>query len=97
MFQFGQRDNQTQLKYFTDPAEFFKLVTDDTNLIESVFMVNPEMVSVTYSKEEEFMVVLTMTNVVVVAYTTSQARLKLYSYLELLQGRVLYMDTGKQF
>ncbi len=97
LFQFGQRDNQTQLKYFTDPAEFFKLVTDDTNIIESVFMVNPEMVSVTYSREEEFVDVLTMTNVVIAAYTTSQARLKLYSYLEPLQGRVLYMDTGKQF
>ncbi len=97
LFQFGQRDNQMQLKYFTDPAEFFKLVTDDTNLIESVFMVNPEMVSVTYSKEEEFVDVLTMTNVVIAAFTTSQARLKLYSYLEQLKERAMYMDTGKQF
>ncbi len=97
MFQFDQRDNQTQLKYFTDLAEFFKLVTNDMNIIEPVFMVNPEMVLVTYSKEDEFVDVLTMTNVVIAAFTTSQARLKLYSYPEPLQGWVLYMDTGKQF
>ncbi len=97
MFQFGQRENQTQLSYFTDPAEFFKVVQNDTNVIQSVFCVNPEMVAVTWSKEEEFVDVLTMTNVVVAAYTTSQARLKLYSYLEQLQERVLYMDTGKTF
>ena len=29
------------------------------------------------------------------AYVTSQARLKLYTYLERLQERVLYFDTGK--
>ena len=33
------------------------------------------------------------TNVVIAAYTTAQARLKLYSYLEPLQERVLYADT----
>lgn len=33
------------------------------------------------------------TNVVIAAYTTAQARLKLYSYLEKLESRTLYCDT----
>lgn len=33
------------------------------------------------------------TNVVIAAYTTAQARLKLYSYLESLGDRTLYADT----
>ncbi len=94
-FQFGQRDNQTQLSYFSDPAEFFKVIQDDTNVIQSVFCLNQEMVVVTHSKEEEFVDVLTNTNVVIAAYTTSQARLKLYSFLEQLGERALYMDTGE--
>ncbi len=64
-------------------------------MIQSVFVVNPEMVAVTHSKEEEFVDVLTSTNVMIAAYTTSQARLKLYSYLEQLGERVMYMDTGE--
>ena len=32
-------------------------------------------------------------NVIIAAYTTAQARLKLYSYLERLDRRVLYYDT----
>ena len=32
---------------------------------------------------------------IVAAWVTAQARLKLYSYLEPLGDRVLYMDTGK--
>ncbi len=53
------------------------------------------MVAVTYSKEEEFVDVLMMTNVVITAYTMSQAQLKLYSYLEQLKERAMYMDTGE--
>ena len=33
------------------------------------------------------------TNVVIAAYTTAQARLKLYGYLERLNTRTLYCDT----
>ncbi|KAJ8961390.1 hypothetical protein NQ318_014635 [Aromia moschata] len=36
---------------------------------------------------------LATVNVVIAAYVTTQVHLKLYSYLELLGGRVLYYDT----
>ena len=36
---------------------------------------------------------LYITNVAIAVYTTAQARLKLYSYLEKLGDRVLYYDT----
>jgi hypothetical protein len=37
--------------------------------------------------------ILGRTNVVIAAYTTAQARLKLYGYLERLNTRTLYCDT----
>jgi hypothetical protein len=40
------------------------------------------MVEMTYQYKEEFVEESWRTNVVIVAYTTAQARLKLYSYLE---------------
>ena len=41
----------------------------------------------------DFLESLPNTNVVLAAYTTAQARLKLYTLLECLQERVLYFDT----
>lgn len=51
------------------------------------------MVSVNYDMHDEFVQVLGNTNTVIAAYTTAQARLKLYSYIEKLQDRTLYFDT----
>lgn len=51
------------------------------------------MVSVNYDLRDEFVESLGNTNTVIAAYTTAQARLKLYSYIEQLQERVLYFDT----
>lgn len=43
--------------------------------------------------KEDFVETSSKTNVVIAAYTTAQARLKLYSYLEELGARALYADT----
>ena len=51
------------------------------------------MVEMRYQYKEEFVEESGRTNVVIAAYTTAQARLKLYSYLEQLGLRTLYADT----
>jgi hypothetical protein len=43
-----------------------------------------------YQYKEEFVEESGRTNVIIAAYTTAQARLKLYSYLEHLGPRALY-------
>ena len=52
-----------------------------------------EMLAMVWTKREEFDDPLPHVNMVMGAYTTAQARLKLYSVLERLQRRVLYFDT----
>ena len=97
---FGQRSNMMNGAFFTDPSKLLELLMDETNILHSIlpFGATPEeteMVYVSTTKEEEFVDILPNTNVVVAAFTTSTARLKLYSYLEKLQDRALYFDTGK--
>lgn len=46
-----------------------------------------------WKNKNEFVEASGRTNVVLAAYTTAQARLKLYSYLEKLEKRALYADT----
>ncbi|MCP3663201.1 MAG: hypothetical protein GY696_12020 [Gammaproteobacteria bacterium] len=89
-----------QQKYVT-PKEFFQLYND-----ESVTLLGWDMVTqddddqsatmlLRYKMADDFAQPLKNTNVILAAYVTAHARLRLYSYLEMLQDRVLYFDTGK--
>ncbi len=83
---FGQRQNLPSQISFTDPAAFFKFVLDAENEILEVHTYGPLAV-VKYRKEEHFVCESSITNVVIAAYTTAQARLKLYSEIEKLNDR----------
>ena len=51
------------------------------------------MVNMRWKYKDDFVEPSGKTNVIIAAYTTAQARLKLYSYLEHLGPRTLYADT----
>jgi len=61
--------------------------------IHNIWLVSDKMIAVTYVQKEEFVEVMANTNPVIAAYTTAYARLKLYSYIEKLNDRVMYFDT----
>lgn len=90
---FGQRSQMPKTVYFTEPAAYFNLVFDARVAVKNIRIVNENLVAVTYEQGHEFVEVLANTNPVIAAYTTAQARLKLYSYIEKLQERCLYFDT----
>ena len=83
----------SQVQYVTSPTEFYDLLTSDKQEVEAVTFVNDETVEVRWRYKEDFVQSCGRTNVVIAAYTTAQARLKLYSYLEKLGPRTLYADT----
>ncbi len=62
---------------------------EDTN----VNFINEGMVELSWRYKSDFVDSSKPTNPIVAAYTTAQARIKLYSYLEQLDNRVLYCDT----
>lgn len=92
-FQFGQRNNMSKVTFFTNPGKYFELLFDPTEIIQAVTMINDHMVAVTHTKEDDFAEVMGNTNPVLAAYTTTQARLRLYEHIEKLDDRVLYFDT----
>jgi predicted RecB family endonuclease len=81
--------------YYTSQEAYFDLVFDPIVEVHSVQIINHQMVCVQHRKTEEFIEDAANTNVIVAAWVTAQARLKLYEYLEQLDNRVLYMDTGQ--
>jgi len=90
---FGQRSNLLQLEYVTDPDIYFDVLMSDQQEVSNVDFVTVEMVGIRRRFKEDFISSSGKTNVVLAAYTTAQARLKLYGYLDVLGSRVLYADT----
>ena len=90
---FGQRANLTQTTFVTQPDQYFDMMTSDEQVIKNVRFINDESVQIDWVHNDDFIQPSSRTNVVIAAYTTAQARLKLYSYLQPLGNRVLYCDT----
>ena len=90
---FGQRENQPKTKIVNQPAELFAMLTNAAVQLNGIVPINEDVVVVNYELMEEACDSLKTVNVSIAAYTTAQARLKLYGYLEKLQRRVLYYDT----
>ena len=75
----------------TEPKEFFDILSKFE--VSDARLVNDEMVEVHYKEKDEFAEQNNKVNIVIAAFTTAYARLKLYDLLDLLQERVLYYDT----
>ena len=92
---YGQQSNKTQVDVFSSPAEFYKLLLDDTTVIKNLRVVTPEMVEASYQNIDDADPVQVNINIFVACFTTCWARLKLYreGLSPLEPQQVLYFDT----
>ena len=90
---FAQRSNLTKTEMVHEPKRFFELLYSDEFEVSDARIVNDNTVEVQYKCVDEFVQQNNKVNVVIAAFTTAYARLKLYDLLDLLQERVLYYDT----
>ena len=90
---FGQRENQSQTTIVRTSKELYDLLMNPAIDTNSVQVINEDVLIVNWEYKDEAAEMLPTVNVCIAAYTTAQARLKLYSYLEELGDRVLYYDT----
>ena len=88
---FAQRSNLTQKQIVYEVKDLYALY--DEHVVLDAHFVNDDALEVRFRKEEEFEDPNNKVNVLIAAYTTAYARLKLYDLLDLLQDRVLYYDT----
>ncbi len=90
---FGQRSNLPKTEMITEPSRYYDILASDELEVSNARIVNDNMVEVQYKSVNEFGEPNSKANVIVAAFTTAYARLKLYGLLDLLQERVLYYDT----
>ena len=82
-----------QVELVKDPERYFQLLTCQSTQVKNIQFVNDECVEVYYTRGDDFIPTSDKTNVVIAAFTTAHAQLKLYFVLERLQTRVLYFNT----
>ena len=90
---FGQRQNMTQTKYVVDVKEWYKLILNDKITISNMVFINENVVQVTYKYKDWYVQDPFSTNIYIAAFTTSNARLRLYDMLDKLGQSVAYYDT----
>ncbi|XP_067651372.1 uncharacterized protein [Haliotis asinina] len=87
---FGQRVEFDRTEYISSPQRYFALLWDERCQVKDVNIINEDLLCVTYEPRPEFHDPHPAHNVVIAAWVTAQARLKLYSYLKPLDRRILY-------
>ncbi|XP_028405262.1 uncharacterized protein LOC114527769 [Dendronephthya gigantea] len=90
---FAQRPNMTKVELIKDPQVYFDYLTSDEINVLNVNFVSDEVIEIHHENNENFTAPNSKTNVVIAAFTTAYARLKLYDVLDQLQERALYYDT----
>ena len=90
---FGQRTNMKKTVFIKDIATLMQTLTDPKKILLDFHIMNEEVIQVEYKNSLDFEGQSFKTNVVIAAFCTSWARLKLWSVMERLGDRVLYHDT----
>ena len=90
---FGQRQNMTQTEYVKDVKRWYQLLLADRLEISNTVLINENIVQVTYKYKDQYVLDNFSTNVYITAFTTSNARLRLYDMLDKLGQSVAYYDT----
>jgi ribosomal protein S20 len=94
---FGQRQNMSKTEYVTDIKRFYEIILDDRLDNINLTFLNETMVQMSYCFKDQYVENDHNTNVFIAAFTTSNARLRLYKMLDYLGDKVAYYDTDGIF
>ena len=83
----------THTRYIYDQAEFLRLAMDTTKRLKDFHIVNNDAIVVDFEHEDEFVPDAPNGNIVIAAFTTCWARIKLYGILQKVGRKCLYYDT----
>ena len=90
---FGQRINQTQTEYVTEPRKFYKILLDETIDDLNIQFINDDMIQMNYKLKDTFVDNHNNINIPIASFTTSHAREMFYNVLDKLGDQVLGYDT----
>ena len=83
----------SKVKLVSEPKEYFDVLTSDKIEVTDASFVSDDVIEIRYENKDDFIEPNARTNVVIAAFMTAHARLKLYSVWEQLNEIVVYYDT----
>jgi hypothetical protein len=90
---FGQRQNMGATEYVTDIKRFYEILLDDRLDNIHINELNENMLQIDYKFKGCYVENDFNTNIFIAAFTTANARLRLYEMLDKLRESVVYYDT----
>ena len=90
---FGQSENMPQTEFISSPAKVLEILGSSKYEVNDLIFHNEFTCEAHYSVKDQFAEASVNTNVIIAAFTTAWARLKLYEELEQLGPRAYYTDT----
>ena len=90
---FGENLDKPQVEAITSPAMLFQALYRNIENVERIRVCTLDVLELVTRQHDNNLIDNGKKNLFITAFTTCYARLKLYSYLELLQKQVLYFDT----
>jgi hypothetical protein len=90
---FGQRQNMGATEYVTDIKRFYEILLDDRLDNIHISELNENMLQIDYKYKNCYVENDFNTNIFIAAFTTANARLRLYEMLDKLEESVVYYDT----
>jgi hypothetical protein len=90
---FGQRQNMGATEYVTDVKRFYEILLDEKLDNIRINDINENMLQIHYKLKDCYIENDFNTNIFIAAFTTANARLRLYEMLDKLGKSVAYYDT----
>jgi hypothetical protein len=90
---FGQRKNLSKTEIVNNPKRFYEILLDEKLADIKIKELTEKMIEVTYKFKGVFVTNEFNTNEYIAAFTTANARLRLYEMLDKLGESVIYFDT----
>lgn len=89
----GMRADKDRKIFVKNSQQLLNLITNPSYDVNSFYELDQDSLLVSYKMREDCVEMNSNVNVVLASYTTAQARIYLYKYLDELQERCLYYDT----
>ena len=89
----NKRKNRTSFFHESEADKFFQCISNPSKTVKDFYIISEDMIQLSWEDTKYMLPENYKTNIFIAAFTTSWARLKLYSLLEMLDRRALYFDT----
>ena len=90
---FGQQTDMKKVQFINRYEKLYSIFVDVTKVIKNFHVLNNDMIMMEYKQSEEFKELSNKTNVIISAFCSAYAHIKLWQMMNKLGNCVMYHDT----